>query len=170
MYCSHLNRIGIIVTRFLKSGFRLLGVALSVFSCLFVCLVILLIRTLIIASEFAIIVTGVPCALTFKSGLFFKDCFVVNEKVCFSSLSLSSLSETSFLSKRRVFRLSPLPLDTISKWFHLPHLLEVWSYAELAVLPPWRGYFDPFCLISVSPDRCCVTFRNVIWQTEQVPS
>ena len=104
-----------------------------------------------------------------KSGLFFKDCFVANEKVCFSSLSLGSLSETSFLSKRRVFELSPFR-HTISKWFHLPHLREVWPYAEQAVLPPWWGYFDPFCFISVSPDCCCVTFSHVIWQTQRVPS
>ena len=48
-----------------------------------------------IASEFAIIVTGVPCALSFKKWFIFQGLLCTQrEGICFSSLSLGSLSET----------------------------------------------------------------------------
>ena len=53
------------------------------------------------------------CVLTFNKWCIFKGCFVPYEKVCYSSLSLELLSDSfQFSSKRRVFRLSPLALDT----------------------------------------------------------
>ena len=159
--------------RFLDSGFRIPDSGLGLpFQSSLVCSgeVILLIQTLTIASEFAIIVTGVPCALTFKKW------FIFQGLLCSERLGMFFIFVTWFVVRnfvfvqRRVFRPSPLPLDTrfrsgstchiYGRSGHKQNRLFCRPGGDISILFAWFQFSD--C--------CCVTFSHVIWQTERVPS
>lgn len=94
-------------------------------------------------------------------GLFFTDYSVINDKVCFSSLSLDLSSKLRFRLNGSCFGSLPcLSTCTVWRWFLLPHSGQVRPCAEQAFFR-LGGYVDTFRLISGFPDCCCATTSHV---------